>query len=76
MMMWTPDKERIQCLRREYPVGCTVELLHMDDFQAPPIGTRGKVVCVDDIGTIHVAWETGSSLGVALGQDSCRRVDA
>ena len=47
----------------------------MDDPQAPQPGTLGKVIAVDDIGTIHVAWATGSGLGVAYGQDSCRRVD-
>ena len=35
-------------------------------------GTKGTVVCVDDIGTIHVHWDNGSSLGVAYGEDRCR----
>ena len=74
-MMRTPSKETIEGLRRAYPAGCTVELIEMDDPQAPKPGTLGKVVAVDDIGTIHIAWSTGSSLGVAWGQDSCRRVD-
>ncbi len=74
-MMRTPSKETIEGLRRAYPAGCTVELIEMDDPQAPKPGTLGKVVAVDDIGTIHIAWSTGSSLGVAYGQDSCRRVD-
>ena len=69
-----PSKETIEALRRAYPAGCTVELVRMDDTQAPPPGTRGRVIAVDDIGTIHVAWSTGSSLGVAWGQDMCRRV--
>ena len=69
------SKETVEALRRAYPVGCAVELEQMDDPQAPPIGTNGKVVYVDDIATIHVAWSTGSSLGVAYGQDRCRRVD-
>ena len=69
-----PSKETIEALRRAYPAGCTVELVQMDDTQAPPPGTRGRVIAVDDIGTIHVAWSTGSSLGVAWGQDMCRRV--
>lgn len=73
--MRMPSKETVEVLRRAYPVGCTVELVQMDDTQAPPPGTRGKVVAVDDIGTIHVAWSTGSGLGVAWGQDRCRRVD-
>ena len=70
-----PNKETVEAIRRAYPVGCTVELVQMDDPQAPPPGTLGKVIAVDDIATIHVAWNTGSSLGVAYGQDSCRRVD-
>ncbi len=73
--MWLPSKETIEALRRAYPVGCTVELLQMNDPQAPPPGTIGKVVAVDDAATIHVAWSTGSGLGIAWGQDSCRRVD-
>lgn len=74
-MMRTPSKETIEALRRAYPAGCTVELVQMDDPQAPQPGTLGKVIAVDDIGTIHVAWATGSGLGVAYGQDNCRRVD-
>ena len=70
-----PSKETVEALRRAYPAGCTVELVQMDDTQAPPPGTIGKVIAVDDIATIHVAWSTGSSLGVAFGQDRCRRVD-
>ena len=70
-----PSKETVEALRRAYLAGCTVELVQMDDTQAPPPGTIGKVIAVDDIATIHVAWSTGSSLGVAFGQDRCRRVD-
>ena len=70
-----PSREIVERIRREYPAGTRVELVRMDDPQAPPPGTLGKVVAVDDIGTIHVAWRTGSGLGVAYGQDSCRRVD-
>ncbi len=49
--MRMPSKETVEALRREYPAGCTVELVQMDDPQAPPVGTRGKVVYVDDIAT-------------------------
>ena len=73
--MRMPSKEIVEALRREYPVGSNVELVQMDDPQAPPVGTRGKVVYVDDIATIHVAWSNGSGLGIAWGQDRCRRVD-
>ena len=68
------SKEELKKLREEYPVGCTVELLEMNDVQAPPIHTKGVVRQVDDIGTIFVNWETGSGLGVAYGEDRCRRI--
>jgi len=47
----------------------------MDDEFAPPAGTKGTVVHVDDIGTIHIAWETGSTLGVVPGVDMVRKLD-
>ena len=72
--MRTLRRETIEYLKESFPRGCRVELLRMDDPQAPPIGTRGTVIGVDDIGTIHVNWDTGSSLGVAYGEDDCRRI--
>ena len=69
------NKRIIERLRASFPQGCRVELLRMDDPQAPPIGTRGTVIGVDDIGTIHVSWDNGSGLGVAYGEDDCRRID-
>ena len=72
--MRTLRRETIEYLKSSFPRGCRVELLRMDDPQAPPIGTRGTVIGVDDIGTIHVNWDTGSSLGVAYGEDDCRRI--
>jgi hypothetical protein len=68
-------RETIEHLRKSFPRGCRVELLQMDDPQAPPIGTLGTVIGVDDIGTIHVNWDNGSGLGVAYGEDACRRID-
>ena len=50
------SKELLQALRERFKPGSRVELLKMDDVQAPPIGTRGTVVGVDDIGSIMVAW--------------------
>lgn len=45
------NKKRIEVLKLQYPKGCTVELVYMDDEQAPPKGTKGVVIQVDDIGT-------------------------
>lgn len=72
--MRMPSKELVEHLRKRYAKGTRVELVYMDDVHAPPEGTRGTVRCVDDIGTIHVAWDNGSSLGVAFGVDICREV--
>ena len=70
-----PNKEVVECIREHYPVGCRVELVCKDDPQAPPIGTKGTVRGVDDIGSIMVSWDNGCGLSVAYGEDSCRRCD-
>ena len=69
------NRKRVEVLRKQYPIGCTIELVSMDDEHAPSKGAKGKVVHVDDIGTIHVAWETGSTLGVVPGVDMVRKLD-
>lgn len=68
-----PSREIVECLRKRYPAGCRVELVKMDDPQAPPIGTKGTVIGVDDIGSIMVSWDSGNSLSVAYGEDLCRK---
>ena len=65
-----PSREQIAALREWYPHGTRVELLSMDDPQAPPTGTRGEVMGVDDAGQLLVRWETGSSLSLIPGVDS------
>lgn len=45
-------KEQLEALRSRYPAGTRVELLQMDDVQAPPIGTKGTVTGVDDTGSL------------------------
>lgn len=59
-----------------YPAGTRVELVRMDDVQAPPVGTRGTVRGVDDIGSIMVNWDNGSGLSVAYGEDIVRKVQS
>jgi len=68
------SKEALQALRERYPAGIRVELVQMDDPQAPPVGTKGTVKGVDDIGSIMVAWDNGCGLSVAYGEDICRKV--
>ena len=68
------SKEALQALRECFPKGTRVELVQMDDPQAPPIGTKGTVRGVDDIGSILVSWDNGCGLNVAYGEDICRKV--
>ena len=67
-----PSRETVERLRRQYPAGTRIELLSMDDPQTPPKGTRGTVLAVDDIASLIVAWDNGSSLNVAYGVDQVR----
>ena len=68
------SKETLIRLRKEYPAGTRVELIKMNDpFNSNLYpGVQGTVVVVDDIGTIHVQWDCGSSLGVVYGEDRCK----
>lgn len=74
--MMFPSREIVEKVRKEYPVGTRVELVHMDDFQAPPIGTKGTVRGVDDTASIMVRWDNGSGLNVVYGEDVCRKLDS
>ena len=69
-----PSKEIVERVRREYPAGIRVELVRMEDEQAPPIGTKGTVTGVDDTASVMVAWDNGSSLHVIYGEDACRKL--
>lgn len=52
-----------------YPKGAKIKLINMNDKFAPPSGTIGTVDFVDDIGQIHVKWESGGSLALIIGED-------
>ena len=67
-----PSRERIAVLRQKYPKGTIVQLISMEDAQAPPPGTLGEVQGVDDAGQILVHWRTGSSLNLLPGVDIFR----
>jgi len=69
-----PDRETVERVRREFPAGTLVELVKMDDVQAPPIGTVGEVLGVDDTGSLIMRWSNGSSLNVGYGEDVVRKV--
>lgn len=63
--------EQVERIKLQYPVGTRLELLSMSDPYSPvPIGTQGEVTSVDDMGTLHMKWDNGRSLGLVVGEDS------
>ena len=69
-----PSRETVERVRKEYPKGTRVELIRMEDLQAPPEGTLGTVLGVDDTGSLLMRWDNGSGLNVVYGEDLVRKV--
>lgn len=72
--MRLPSREIIEQLRREFPAGTRVELVRMDDPQAPTVGTQGTVLGVDDTGSLLMRWDNGCGLNVVYGEDVVRKI--
>ena len=68
------QKEELDRLCEEYPIGTRVRLVKMDDVQAPPAGTEGVVRSIDCVGTIHISWQNGSGLGAVYGEDVIEKI--
>ena len=63
-------------LKDYYKPGTRVMLIRMNDpYTKLRRGDRGTVICVDDIGSIHVAWDSGSTLGIVFREDECVKIE-
>lgn len=70
-----PSKEKINRLREQYPRGCRVELVRMNDpYSKLQPGDHGIVDFIDDTGTMFCRWDNGSTLGVVYGEDAVKRL--
>lgn len=50
--------------------GQRVRLVYTSDLYSDlPVGSEGTVQFVDDLGTVHVAWDSGSTLGLIPVED-------
>lgn len=72
--MKIPNESTVNFVRNNYPEGTRVELVYMDDIQAPPAGTKGTVLYVDDMADIGIEWDDGSCLAAVYGIDYIRRI--
>lgn len=72
--MMFPDRETVEKVKSEYPIGTRVRLEKMDDPQVPPIGTLGTVIGVDDSGSLLMKWDNGCGLNVVYGEDKVSKV--
>lgn len=70
-----PRRETVERISAEYPAGTRVELISMNDpYTDLKSGEKGTVIYVDSLATIHVQWDCGSTLGIAYGEDRCRKI--
>lgn len=64
------NKAQVNRLKNQYTSGTRIELLSsMNDIQPIESGSKGTVIAVDDIGTIHMRWDNGRGLGLIPGED-------
>lgn len=69
------SRGRIDFYKEHYPRGTRVQLDSMGDDPRPvPAGTKGTVVAVDDIGTLHIEFDNGRSLGICPEADSFHKI--
>ena len=62
-------REVLQHIKDTYKPGTRVRLGWMNDpYTKLKPGEMGTVIAVDDIGTIHVNWDCGSTLGLVFGE--------
>ena len=64
------SQEKVKIIKSRYKDGTRIKLHYMNDSHAVPSGTLGTVAHVDDMGTIHMKWDNGRSLGLVVGEDS------
>ena len=70
------NKDNVELYKRLYPSGARVEVIQMGDDEPRPIpsGTKGTVVVVDDMGTVHCTFDNGRRLGLIPNVDIFKKV--
>ena len=69
------EKNFAERIKNNYPPGTRILLLKMENDPRPiEENTRGTVLAVDYIGTIHCAFDNGRTLGLIPGEDVYRKL--
>lgn len=77
MNRFEAERRFIQRMKDNYPPGTRIMLLQMGNDPRPiEPNTKGTVQAVDDMGTLHCAFDNGRSLGIVPGEDSFRKLTA
>lgn len=63
------NNTEIENAKKKYPRGTRIRMIHMEDKRPIPPGTEGTVDFVDDMGTVHMKWENGRTLGIIPNED-------
>ena len=64
-----------QIIKERYPIGTRVRLVSTTDpYTQLACGDEGTVRYVDDMGTVHINWDSGSSLGMIPGEDVITKI--
>ncbi len=75
MNEWERLSRQAEQYKKEYPPGTRIMLLRMGaDHNPIADNTRGTVIGVDDIGTLHCSFDNGRSLGIVPSEDSFRKL--
>lgn len=65
-----PTDKCIEAMSAAFPKDSEVEVVYMyDPNQNTPKGTKGKVIRIDNMGMIHVAWEDQQPRSVLWNED-------
>lgn len=75
MNEWDRLHRQAERYKAEYSSGTRITLLSMgQDIHRVGDNTKGTVLAVDDIGTLHCRFDNGWSLGLIPGEDSFRKL--
>lgn len=75
-MTGLPTRAQVERIRKQYPVGTKVRMLHMTDpFEPIASGTVGTVAYVDDAGSVHMKWQNGRTLAFIPGEDTVEIIE-